>query len=58
MKMKISDMINNLMQLKAEYPVDTDPEVRFFIIAARGEQTQVFVEDVSAYKEGVEILLG
>ena len=51
-------MINNLMQLKAEYPVNTDTEVRFFIIAAHGEQMQVFVEDISAYKEGVEILLG
>ena len=54
--MKVSDIIRNLEAL------DPEAEVRFFIIpeliSDEVEKGQVFVEDISASKEGVEILLG
>ena len=54
--MKVSDIICKLEKMNPE------AEVRFFIIpdliSDEVEKGQVFVEDVSASEEGVEILLG
>ena len=54
--MKVSDMIRKLEEL------DPEAELRFFIIPEiltdEVEKGQIFVEDVSASQEGVEILLG
>ena len=54
--MKVSDIIRKLEELNPE------AELRFFIIPDiindQVEKGQVFVEDVSASQESVEILLG
>ena len=54
--MKVSDMIRKLEAM------DSEAELRFFIIpdliGDEVEKGQIFVEDVSASQEGVEILLG
>ena len=54
--MKVSDMIRKLEELNPE------AELRFFIIpdllTDEVEKGQIFVEDVSASQESVEILLG
>ena len=54
--MKVSDMIRKLEEL------DPEAKLRFFIIPEiltdEVEKGQIFVEDVSASQEGVEILLG
>ena len=54
--MKVSDIIRRLEEL------DPEAEVRFFIIpdliSDEGDKGQIFVEDISASEEGVEVLLG
>ena len=54
--MKVSDMISKLEAL------DPEAELRFFIIpdiiSDEAEKGQIFVEDISASQEGVDILLG
>jgi hypothetical protein len=53
--MKVSDMICKLEAL------DPEAELRFFIIPdiiGEEEKGQIFVEDISASQESVEILLG
>ena len=54
--MKVSDMIRKLEAM------DPEAELRFFIIpdiiSDKVEKGQIFVEDISASKESVEILLG
>lgn len=54
--MKVEDLIRALKD------VDPETEVRFFIIpdilTDEAEKGQIFVEDISASQEGVEILLG
>lgn len=55
--MKVSSIIQTLSLIKSEIITDTDPEVRFFILNDKGEKEQVFVDEISASKEGAEILL-
>jgi hypothetical protein len=53
--MKVSDAVKKLEAL------DTEAELRFFIIPdiiGEEDKGQIFVEDISASQEGVEILLG
>ena len=54
--MKVSDIIRRLEEL------DPEAELRFFIIpdilTDETEKGQLFVEDISASQEGVEVLLG
>lgn len=54
--MKVSDMIRKLEEMNPE------AELRFFIIpdllTDEVEKGQIFVEDVSASEESVEVLLG
>lgn len=54
--MKVSDMIRKLEELNPE------AELRFFIIpdllTDEVEKGQIFVEDISASQDGVEVLLG
>lgn len=54
--MKVSDIIRKLEEMNPE------AELRFFIIpdliSDEVEKGQIFVEDISASQEGVEILLG
>ena len=56
-RMKVSSLIDTLSLIKSEIIEDTDPEVRFFILNEKGEKEQVFVDNISSAKEGVEILL-
>ena len=56
-RMKVRSLIDTLSLIKSETIKDTDPEVRFFILNEKGEKEQVFVDNISSAKEGVEILL-
>ena len=56
-RMKVSSLIDTLSLIKSEIIEDTDPEARFFILNEKGEKEQVFVDNISSAKEGVEILL-
>ena len=54
--MKVEDLIRDLKEL------DPETEVKFFTFEqgffGEYERTQIFVEDISASQESVEILLG
>lgn len=55
--MKVIDVIDNLYMKKATCH-EPNPEIRFFIINEHGEKIEIFLEDVSASQEGVDVLLG